>query len=849
MRWKYYVLLFLFVVEVGGNVANAQKKELDESAYQQWRKVDTYQLSADGKWVLYDYTFFDNVEANILNDSVYFLYDVATERTDTLIGIAEPRFWAGGEWLAYWSGKKFVVIRLKDKKCVKWEQEPVLDDKLPLAIHHDDKMCVVENVVDGQKRKLKGLLYYALYGIEGDGMFLYQRDGFRELCLGNINKGKFHQVYRDSTCTLEHFYFSALDRAGYFFIKANEGFEMCIFSSEGEIIKVLSCSQLNKLRLDKYSVDLICGGKLFVYRQAENRDLGTGKEQKEKVCVETWKWNAEYNPQETATRETLFPCRFVYDNKRDTNYIICEEGHGVLYFSRGTESVFAYEKDESPYKLSREWQHDSRFDLYLVDLTNGVHYLVAKELTREVKWSPKGDYLLYFDNRQLTWILVNPITREKRILNKEISFPLYEEDYDRPNPAPPYGIAGWSEDGNDLFVYDRFDIWKIELNGNQRVSCWTGGWGRKHNTNLRFLDENEEVFIKQGKAYLVTTCNEDTRNTGVGRLAANGRLTVLVEGAFSLQVLQKGTDTFLCYRQNYNDDRDLWICDDSFNDWRKITDANPQQRNYKWGDVRQFIWTDYNGQQQKGLLYLPDDYDSARRYPMIVSFYETHTPEMHVYPIPDFSAAMIDIPTYVSKGYVIFAPDVKIEIGKPVESACNTVISGTEALIAEGIAKSDRIGLQGHSWSGYLVASIVARTNIFRCVNVGAATVNLPAVYTSLRGDGSSNMLMYEDWQCRMGKTLWEDVAGYIENSPLFVADRIQTPMLIFHNDHDQAVDYREGLALFLAMRRLGKPVWLLNYPGEGHFLYSREAQRDWTKRMEQFFNYYLKDSLKPSWM
>lgn len=394
------MLLFLFVVEVGGNVANAQKKELDESAYQQWRKVDTYQLSADGKWVLYDYTFFDNVEANILNDSVYFLYDVATERTDTLIGIAEPRFWAGGEWLAYWSGKKFVVTRLKDKKCVKWEQEPVLDDKLPLAIHHDDKMCVVENVVDGQKRKLKGLLYYALYGIEGDGVFLYQRDGFRELC----------------------------------------------------------------------------------------------------------------------------------------------------------------------------------------------------------------------------------------------------------------------------FVFD-------------------------------------------------------------------------------------------------------------------------------------------------------------------------------------FSAAMIDIPTYVSKGYVIFAPDVKIEIGKPVESACNTVISGTEALIAEGIAKSDRIGLQGHSWSGYLVASIVARTNIFRCVNVGAATVNLPAVYTSLRGDGSSNMLMYEDWQCRMGKTLWEDVAGYIENSPLFVADKIQTPMLIFHNDHDQAVDYREGLALFLAMRRLGKPVWLLNYPGEGHFLYSREAQRDWTKRMEQFFNYYLKDSVKPSWM
>lgn len=110
-------------------------------------------------------------------------------------------------------------------------------------------------------------------------------------------------------------------------------------------------------------------------------------------------------------------------------------------------------------------------------------------------------------------------------------------------------------------------------------------------------------------------------------------------------------------------------------------------------------------------------------------------------------------------------------------------------------------------------------------------------------------MLMYEDWQCRMGKTLWEDLPGYIENSPLLFADKIHTPALIFHCDKDEAVAFYDGRNLFLALRRLQRPAWLLNYMGEGHFLRSRPAQVDWTIRMEQFFDHYLKDTPLPRWM
>ena len=211
---------------------------------------------------------------------------------------------------------------------------------------------------------------------------------------------------------------------------------------------------------------------------------------------------------------------------------------------------------------------------------------------------------------------------------------------------------------------------------------------------------------------------------------------------------------------------------------------------------------------------------------------------------------MINTVTYVSNGYVVFMPDVHFTIGAPGESCYNAVVSGTQMLIDKGIADKDHIGIQGHSWSGYQVAYLVTRTNMFKCANLGAAVSSMVSAYTGIRsGSGSPRMFMYEQTQSRMGKTLWDDPEAYIKNSPIFYADKIQTPLLIFHCDADEAVPYSEGLNLFLAMRRLHKPAWLLNYKGDKHFLYNKAAEVDWTIRLQQFFDHYLKDAPMPRWM
>lgn len=476
-----------------------------------------------------------------------------------------------------------------------------------------------------------------------------------------------------------------------------------------------------------------------------------------------------------------------------------------------------------------------------------------KDFDQRPVWSPNGKYAMLYHAGQKTWFKLEVATGELTDVSTPIGYAMYDEEYDKPKPAGSYGIAGWLEGGDQVVLYDKYDMWVVDLSGKQQTYSLTGGWGRKNDISLRLLKADYETrWINPKQNIVLHALNREALNQGVYVLTPARKVKKLMEGAYDLYFnqLSDGGKYCLFTRQSYSDFRDLWWSKCDFARPVRVTDANPQRENYLWGSVKLVEWTNFEGKRNRGLLYLPDNYDSTKRYPVIVNFYETHTGELHSYPIPSLSSAMINTVTYVSNGYVVFMPDVHFTIGAPGESCYNAVVSGTQMLIDRGIADKDRIGIQGHSWSGYQVAYLVTRTNMFKCASPGAAVSSMVSAYTGIReGSGMPRMFMYEETQSRMGKTLWDDPEMYIKNSPIFYADKIQTPLLIFHCDKDEAVPYSEGLNLFLAMRRLQKPAWLLNYKGEGHFLYNKAAQVDWTIRLQQFFDHYLKDASLPRWM
>lgn len=235
---------------------------------------------------------------------------------------------------------------------------------------------------------------------------------------------------------------------------------------------------------------------------------------------------------------------------------------------------------------------------------------------------------------------------------------------------------------------------------------------------------------------------------------------------------------------------------------------------------------------------------------MIVNFYERSSNRLNQHRAPYPGRSTINYSFYASRGYVIFNPDVPYTVGYPGESAEKAVISGTLAMIDEGYIDKDRIGVQGHSWGGYQIAHLITRTNIFRCAESGAPVVNMFSAYGGIRwGSGLSRMFQYENTQSRIGGTIWDYPTRYIENSPIFFLDKIETPVLILHNDEDGAVPWYQGIEFFVGLRRLGKPAWLLNYNGEPHWPVKRQNRLDFNVRMQQFFDHYLKDAPLPIWM
>ena len=319
---------------------------------------------------------------------------------------------------------------------------------------------------------------------------------------------------------------------------------------------------------------------------------------------------------------------------------------------------------------------------------------------------------------------------------------------------------------------------------------------------------------------------------------------------FSYPRKAERADRYLVTRSDFRTFPDLHVSGASFSDLTRLSDANPQLSDFAWGTAEQVAWTSVDGNRLEGTLYKPDGFDPNRKYPMMVYFYEKLSDNLHQWHQPEPGRSVISISFYVSRGYTVFVPDIPYEVGFPGRSAMNAVMPGITKLMENDWVDSGRIGVQGHSWGGYQIAYMVTQTDLFAAAGAGAPVANMTSAYGGIRwGSGMSRMFQYERTQSRIGGTLWEKPMHYIANSPVFHADKITTPLLMMHNDEDGAVPWEQGIEMFVAMRRLGKPAWLVNYNGDPHWAMGAAHRLDYAMRMQQFFDHYLMDAPAPVWM
>lgn len=504
---------------------------------------------------------------------------------------------------------------------------------------------------------------------------------------------------------------------------------------------------------------------------------------------------------------------------------------------------------EAPYYRLRTWE-GFFFDPYVIRLTDGARTRIAEKLSDAVSLSPEGGYVVYY--RMPHWYLYDVARGTTRNLTEGLPVPFADEDHDYPSEAPGYGVGGWLAGDAGVLIYDKYDIWLFPTDGTAPARL-TGGEGRASGRTFRIVQTDpEQRFFARGETVLLSAYHNRRKNDGFYRavIGQEGVTRLLEEDKrFRFLAKAKDADVYLFTREDYDEFPDLWVSDPDFANPRRITDLNAQLAPFAWGTSELIAWRSDDGIPLQGVVIKPGNYEPGKRYPVLVYFYRFMSQRLH-----EFNAPVVNhrpsFPLYASNGYLIFLPDVRFEIGRPGFSATKAIVPGVQKLIEMGLADPDAIGLHGHSWSGYQTAFIVTQTNLFRAAIAGAPVSNMTSAYSGIRwGSGLARQFQYEKTQSRLGGSLWEARDRYIDNSPVFFADRIHTPLLIIHGDDDGAVPWYQSIELYLALRRLGKEAVFLQYRGEDHHPATYANKLDWAMKMKEYFDHYLKGAPAPAWI
>ncbi len=550
---------------------------------------------------------------------------------------------------------------------------------------------------------------------------------------------------------------------------------------------------------------------------------------------------------------------------------LADEEMPNLVIPQNMASAWGYSNNSKPYEYEAQWSSDPHGDIIIINIADGSRKYIRKDgFFRNVMASESGKYLTWFDLKDNQYYSYNAATGNIVCISSGITEGLTDDMHDTPEMTSPYGTGGWMDNDKALLVYDKFDVWKLDPDGIKPPVNITDGMGKREQKRFRVvrLDEitnpmgirmsggKRTPFSEKSTIYF-TVFDYITKYNGfysknLGKKGATPQKLTLVPYTFNVALKAKDSDNIVFIKSNFSTSPDLWITKDYFKSEKRLSDINPQMKDYNWGSVELYKWKTRNGFESEGILYKPEDFDSTKKYPMLVYFYETHSENLYNYMSPQPSRSTINIPYFVSNGYLVFTPDIHYTIGHPGQSALDCIVPGVELLCKNSWVDRDNIGIQGQSWGGYQVAYMITRPEVFKwkAAGAGAPVSNMTSAYGGVRwGSGLLRQFQYEDTQSRIGKTLWDGFDLYIENSPLFHAPKIETPLLIMHNDKDDAVPWYQGIEYFGALKRLGKPVWMLQYNDELHNLRDRVNAKDLSIRLQQFFDHFLKGKPMPVWM
>jgi dipeptidyl aminopeptidase/acylaminoacyl peptidase len=513
---------------------------------------------------------------------------------------------------------------------------------------------------------------------------------------------------------------------------------------------------------------------------------------------------------------------------------------------------FAIGEDIRAYELDSNLDGRNFSDVYVIDMKTGKR-TKALEKARYI-YGPLFDgahFLYYEDGHFYTFDMA---TGKAVNITKDVPASFVNEDNDTNVVKPPDYPVGPTKDGLNVLLSDGWDIWSVPVAGAGKAVNLTGNGAKDKLRYRRLRIDPEEKAVDLTQPQYFSVYGEWTKKAGLARLD-NGKsapaLLLWDDAGFGGLAKAKKADVFVYTRDTYKDYPDYYATDATLANGRRLTEANPQQKDFLWSSGS--ILLDYKTNPASGMdkslqaaLFLPANYEKGKRYPTIVYYYEKMSQQLNRYTQP--SANGFNKSVYTSNGYAVLMPDITYKINDPGMSAAWCVLPAIDAAVAAGVVDRAKIGLQGHSWGGYQTAFLITQAD-FAAAVAGAPLTNMISMYSSIYfNSGSANQPIFESSQGRFKGGYWDNLEAYQRNSPVYWAAQVKTPLIILHNDKDGAVDWNQGIEYYNTLRRLKKPVVMLQYVGENHGLQKPANQKDYTVRMKEFFDHHLMGKPAPDW-
>ncbi|MEP6929608.1 MAG: prolyl oligopeptidase family serine peptidase [Flavobacterium sp.] len=862
-------IFLLCILLMGIHSISGQKKEVDSIAYQQWKRIGTSKISYNGNWAAYK-TVFQDPEKESKQET--FIVNTKSGKKITLDKVSDINFVGISDWIMYQENNVTYLHNLVSNAKKIWKTTDYTQSIQGTDYLYYSHFQTGENGNNFNKLVLYDLTKNDSIIINNIKMSKILRN--QKIIFTQVNnnltvikygdfKGPYEEIYSGLTANFGDFAVNNNEYEGSFTTKSETGKEVNALhyfnlktNTQKEVLDFNTIQWEDTAYAFSRTAYPFTENSRFIYLEIQSTSKQYPDHRIKKTDIDIWKWNEGTMERRLAKIRSEKPTdkepKYVYDLKEKKCIKITDNHYSALIHPDAINYTKQFKLKNDKYTVEVDWTFNERNDLYVIDIATGKEKLIKEGVNSSPYWNLDGTYAVLYDDKQEVWqsYKADGTSDAFKTISNQLPYTPADLEKDMGNVHIAYGIAGWLNNGNSVVVYDQYDLWVIDLTGTAKPYSLTQGFGRKNNTVLRLQGSEYSGNITPANL-IFRGFNTKTKTEGVYSLK-NGKISVLANDPnhdIQIQAISGNQKSYLFTKESAVDFPDLWWGNENFKTQKRLTTINPQQAEYKWLSAKLLRWKNYDGSQNEGILYVPENYDASKTYPVIVHFYEKHTHEMNQYLMPELSTSNINIPTYTSKDYLVFQPDVKYTYNSPGMSAYNAVMSGVDYLMDQKITEKGKIGIQGHSFGGYETSFLLTKTYIFTCAIVGSGVSNFTSNYLAFRGNGISNMFKYEADQYRMKGSLYQYPKEYIENSPVFSADKVTTPTLIFHNDHDGAVSFDQGIGLFFALRREGKQAWLINYKNESHTLDKPANQKDWTQKMQIFFDHYLKENSKESWI